>query len=345
MGIASLPVASVDPGDLNPALSLSTRLADLNGGAGVDLAGGLLITSGLQTALIDFSGAVTVEDALNAIRSQSSAAGVEVAVGISDDGTGIAIASRISGAGFSIAENGGTTAADLGVRTFSSATALAELNRGVGVLTAEPFTLDMTRRDGTSLSIDLSAASTVQDVLDAINAVDPGVLVATLNSTGNGITLRDDDGVSTGPLVVASNPLSEALGLAGSESGTDPTVPLVGRDPNPQEPPGVLNLLIRLEQALRAGDDPELNRLAPLIEAEVDRFGTVRADVGVRLQTLEEAETRLLDRDLRLQESLSNVFDVDIAEVLTQVAYTQATLEATLKLSAQSMSLSLVNYL
>jgi flagellar hook-associated protein 3 FlgL len=263
---------------------------------------------------------------------------------MNDSNSGIVVASRTSGANFSIGENGGTAATSLGLRTFSAATSLSDLNLGTGAPVGG-YKLEITRRDGSNASVDLSTASTVQDVLDAVNAVDPGVLVASLNATGNGITLLDNDGTSTGPLTVATNPLSTALGVAGSETGSDPTVPLAGSDPNPQEAPGVFNLLLRLETALRTGDDVELNRLAPKIDTELDRFDEVRADVGTRLQTLEQADNRLKDRAVTLQESLSNVFDADIAEVLSQVAYRQARLEATLRVSAQTMGLNLINYL
>ena len=44
---------------VNPNVTALTKLADLKGGAGIDLAG-LVITNGLKTVHIDFSGAVTV---------------------------------------------------------------------------------------------------------------------------------------------------------------------------------------------------------------------------------------------------------------------------------------------
>jgi len=345
LGIRSSPAAAVNGADVDPALSLRTRLADLNGGAGVNLAGGLRITSGDKTATIDLTGAVTVEDALNAIRSQAKVAGVDVSVGLTEDGTGIAVSSRVSGVPFGIGESGGTTAAGLGLRTFTGETRLADLNRGLGVPTASPNRLEITRRSGAVVSLDLSSASTIQDVLAAINAVDPGNLVASLNATGNGISLVDDDGVSTGPLMVAANELSEALGLAGSETGADPTVPLVGSDVNSQEAGGIMNLMIRLEAALRTGNDRELNLLAPLVDAEYNRSSEVRGELATRLQTLDEIDGRLKDRDITLRESLQGEFEIDIAEVLTQVTYRQATLEATLRISAQTMSLSLINYL
>src|SRR5690606_28831537 len=109
-------------------------------------------------------------------------ANLDVDVQINAAGNGLAITSRASGAAFSIGENGGTTARDLGIRTFSANTELADLNYGTGVPVNDGQPLKITRRDGTTLEIDLSSTNTIQDVLDRINAVDPGNLVASVTS-------------------------------------------------------------------------------------------------------------------------------------------------------------------
>src|SRR5207253_1420357 len=120
-----------------------------------------------------------------------------------------------SGVNFSIGENNGTNATALGLRTMTGSTALHDMNLGVGVPVDAGNPLVITRRDGTSVSVDLSGSITVDDVLNKLNAVDPGHLVASLNTVGNGISLLDDSGV--GPLAVASDELSRSLGIAGSE--------------------------------------------------------------------------------------------------------------------------------
>jgi hypothetical protein len=48
-------------------------------------------------------------------------------------------------------------------------------------------------------------------VLNAINAADPGVLTASLNAVGNGISITDTSG--TGALTVVENNVATALGL------------------------------------------------------------------------------------------------------------------------------------
>ncbi len=302
---------------------------------------GLSITLGNDVQTIDLSTAVTLEDVFNQIRRS----GLEVDVGLNDQGTAIAFSSRLSGVDFSVGENNGANAALLGIRTLTAETRLADLNRGLGVPVDEGAPLRITRRDESSIDISLAGANSIQDVLDAINAVDPGVLVASLNSVGNGITLLDNDGVSTGPLVVEENAVSVALGLNGEENGTDPTAPLVGQDVNPQEDQGLFNILSRLEKALRTGNNQELARLDPLLDREIDRFHLVRGEIGSRLRLLDQVEGRILDRDVLFKESLSIDFDTDLTEAITRVAQIQASLEATLRIAAQTSQLSILAFL
>ena len=339
LGIAGGPAAQIAGSDLDAALTIHTRLSDLNGGAGIDQTNGLVITNGSTTFTVDLTAAQTVEDVFNAILAADSS----LSVGINTAKDGFAISSRLSGAQFSIGENGGTTAADLGIRTFDGSTLLADLNRGLGVAVDSGASLEITRRDSSTVSVDLSGTRTVQDVLDAINAVDPGNLVASLNSVGNGISLLDNSG--TGPLAVAENSVGTELGLAGQEASGNPANPLIGEDSNPQETTGVLSILAALETALDAGDDAELQRLAGLIDTEIDRFNLVRADVGARLKLVEDIETRVLDQEVDLKEQLSEKFDADLTEVLTELLQQQQALEATLQIAAQSLNLSLLSYL
>ena len=350
LGIASAAAAQIPGTDLNPKVTLQTKLADLNGGAGVGSTGnGLLITNGPKSGTVNISSAVTVEDLFNQVR----AANLDLDPAINAAGNGITISSRLSAANFSIGEDGGTQAADLGVRTFRGTTLLADLNLGRGVPVRNldgdgnlmPAPSQITRRNGTTASVDLKGLFTVQQVLNAINAVDPGVLVASLNTVGNGISLVDNDGVSTGPLSVATNTVSTALGIAGSETGTNAAVPLVGSDVNPTQAKGVFSILSQLETALRNGDDVELSRLDSLINGEISRVNLVRGEIGTRLQTLEDVENRLLDEEVSLQESLSKEFDSDVTEVITQVSQVTSALQATMQVAALSFQLSLLNYL
>jgi len=116
---------------VQPRVTLLTPLAALRNGAGINTAG-FVITNGQATANINLASATTVEDLLNAVNGS----GVNVHAQINAAGTGIDILNPIQGTKMTISENGGTTAADLGVRSFTAATNLSELNGGKGIGTA-----------------------------------------------------------------------------------------------------------------------------------------------------------------------------------------------------------------
>ena len=348
LGLVSTATASLTGADLDPRLTTSTTLASLNGGNGIAASSGngLLITLDDESYTVDLNGLTTIEDLFNALQS----AVPDLAVGIAESGDALAISSRLSGTGFSIGENGETSAADLGIRTLTGSTLLEDLNGGQGTpLTPlgvdeapRPTEITIERRDGSTTTLDLAGLQTMQQVLDAITAVDAN-LTATLNSVGNGISITDSSG--TGSLTVVDSDVARSLGIAGTEAGPDNTVPLAGEDVNLQEPPGAIGLLSRLERALRDEDDRELERLAPLLDNEILRTNVVRAELGERLVTLEQTENRLLDGQIVLQEALSLEFDADLTEVITQVTQVSSTLDATMRIAAQSLQISLLNFL
>jgi flagellar hook-associated protein 3 FlgL len=145
-------------GTMQDSLTDSTAVGTTSGGTGtsLDLTSGLRIVNGSKTVTVDLSGADTVEDLLNIINGS----GANVLASMNAARTGIEIRSRMSGAAFSIGENGGTTATQLGVRTTTGSTTLASLNHGDGVQFAtdtEDFRI--TSRDGTSFGVSLSQGS------------------------------------------------------------------------------------------------------------------------------------------------------------------------------------------
>jgi flagellar hook-associated protein 3 FlgL len=341
LGIVGSAAASINSADLNPTLTLTTKLSDLNGGTGIGptAGNGLLITNGTTSKVVDLSGDVTVEDLLNQLRSPD----LNLSVGVNSAGNGLAISSRLNGADFSIGENNGQNATLLGIRTLTGGTLLSTLNYGQGVPVNAGQPLTITRRDGTVVNVDLSGSISVQDVLNKINAVDPGNLVASLKTVSNGISLLDNSGA--GPLAVDSNALGTALGLAGTEPGNNNAVPLVGKDVNPQTTGGILDILVRLQKALQTNDNPTLMRLNGEIETEGTRLTSVRGQIGARLQTLQSLDSSLKNQNLQTQQSLANAKDADLAKVLSELVAQQTAFEATLRTAAQTMQLSLVHFL
>src|SRR5206468_7588634 len=101
--------------------------------------------------------------------------------------TGIDLLNEEQGTDLTIGENGGTTAADLGVRSFSAGTPLGDLNFGKGIRTGAGADIQITRRDGTTFQVDLDPSTTVQDVIDKINTAASaagGGITASFASTG-----------------------------------------------------------------------------------------------------------------------------------------------------------------
>lgn len=341
LGIESAAAATINGGDLDPRITLQSNLSDLNGGTGIGATSGngLLINNGSKSGVVDISSAVTVEDLFNELQL----AGLDLATDLNDSGNGIAVSSRVSGADFSIGDNNGSNASLLGIRTLTGETKLTDLNHGLGVPVSSNRPLEITRRDGSVVEVDVSSATRIQDVLDAINTVDPGSLVASLNTVGNGISLADNSG--TGPLSVASDETSQALGIAGSETGTDNTVPLNGQDTAPRESQGILSLLSSIAVALRKGDDRELTRLNSLLDDESSRTLQVRGELGTRLRTLDDVENRLADEEVQLNDDLSQEFDADLSEVLTAFLAYQQNLQATYQVAADSFSLNLLSFI
>jgi flagellin-like hook-associated protein FlgL len=348
--------AGLDPSDtFNPELAGAgvvalTATATTSGGSGTTLShAGLVIENGGQSFTIDFTGAVTVEDLLN--RLNGSGAGVYAA--INAEGTGIDVRSRVSGSDFWIRENGGATAAQLGIR-------VEELNHELDIPTAgtTDFTIvvnlgniDLDPEDETaSLGISLTGASTVQEVLDSINNHpdnNGGVaLVATLTAN-NEIQISDANGR---PLTIQATGGSEAaeyFGLVAPDglerieaSGTVTGSAITFADSG-----SVFTTLLRLHDALKAGDVGAIERAIARIDEDINRATFARSEVGAREQALVIAQRNLEDEDVQLRSALSNEIEVDLVEAISNLTARQVSLQASLQTIGNILQLSLLDFI
>lgn len=333
---------AVTGASVKPSVTPLTRLADLRNGLGIDQAGGLRITSGGTTVTVNLSGATTVEDLLNAING----AGPNVLAEINADGTGINVMNPAQGTTLSIAENGGTTAADLGVRSFGPGSLLSDFNAGRGVRTVNGADFRVTRSDGTTFDVDLTpAATTVQDVINAINAASGGAgVTASLAAVGNGIALTDTAG---GPGTLSVTPLnfSDAasdLGLTASPAAGNV---ITGADVNVVSATGVFANLAKLRDALRADDQGGITAAAEGLTADSARATQIRGETGARVQGLESRQGRLDDQDVATKALLSELADTDFTDAISRFQTLQNALQASLRTSASLMNLSLLDFL
>ncbi|HEX4053571.1 MAG TPA: flagellar filament capping protein FliD [Tepidisphaeraceae bacterium] len=211
-----------------------TPLSQLNGGAGVP-AGQFRITDASgNSAVINTSNDVNLDDVVSQI---NNADGIAVHASVTDQG--LVITDQSGGAGtLSIQDiNGGTTAQSLGIvgtgtggtligsniNYITAGTTLAQLNDGNGVATtiAGQNDFTVTVGDGSQIGVSLNGAKTVGDVINDINTVGGSKLKASINAAGNGITLTDTSGGGGGMTLTADNGSEAAkdLGLTGAASG------------------------------------------------------------------------------------------------------------------------------
>jgi len=315
-----------------------TPLADLLGGTGIDPTG-FNISNGTTSKTITLAGLTTVQDLVNAVNTS----GLGVRASINPQGTGIDLFNATQGSSITVSEIGGTTATELGFRTFSPTTLLSSLNDGQGVSTPAGNQFSITSADGTVTNIALTNAVTVQDVINQINTATAGKVTASFATTGNGIVLTDNT-VGTGKLTVASlNAATTAadLGLTTTETAGV----ITGTDVNPVGVSGIFTDLQNLRNALRSNSTSGITAAAVGLQTDSTTVSDVNGQVGAQLQNLANRSTDLSSQTLANQTLLSSFQDVDYASAVTQYQTLQTGLQAALEVTSKTISLSLLNYI
>ena len=333
----------VNGASVGPTVTELTQLADLKNGAGIDQAGGLTITNGQKSATIDLSAATTVEDLLNDINSS----GTGVTAQINADGTGINILNPTQGTDLRIAESGGTTAADLGIRSFDANSPLSDLNDGKGVRTVAGADFSITDSNGVSFDVDLDDTQhSIQDVLDTINtaATTAGAgVTASFATTGNGIVLTDTAG-GAGTLTAApqnfSNALSD-LGLTATASGGA----INGTDIDPVQAQGLFANIIKLRDSLTSNDQDGVTEASEGLQNDLSRVTVIRGQNGATLQELTSRQNRLDDENIATKSLLSQLTDTDFTAAITQFQQLQTSLQASLESAGKILNMSLMDFL
>ena len=346
--------------DVNPALTAQTPLDALSG-VTVPL-GTIRLVNGGQTRDLDLSGASTVQDVMNLVAGLKIGIRVEIA----STGDRLNFINTLSGApsgAMSIGEvTGGSTATQLGVRSLSGSTLLADFNdgRGVQIKTGgvNPITglpdpaLDqdfrITLKDGRTFDVDLEDVETVQDVLDQINVAASAAGVTALEfqaglaSMGNGLALTDNTvGTTTSVTVLNASAAAADRGILGSTTSAT----LAGEDRATVAVDSVFSHLMALRDALQANDERGIELATGKLDADITRVASARADVGVRTRRVTDAAGR--EEDLKIQDTglKSQVQDLDYTEAAVRFAGLQQQLQAALMTAGQTQSLSLLDFL
>lgn len=336
--------ALISGGDLGPRVTMLTPISELKRGGTIDLAGGLTVTNGPRSAVIDLSNAQTVQDIINAINGS----GLHIRAAINPSGTGLDVYNEVSGTALTIAENSGTTAGDLGLRTLHGGALLSFMNfgRGIGLDPAEDD-LRIQARDGSTVDVNLDGAVTLQDVIDAINTAAQAAnvnITASLNAVENGLRIDDATG-GTGALGVISLHQSTAAVDLGFTAADPSATSLVGADPSGIRVESVLGALVELESALRRDDTQGISLAAERLVRFQEESARVHGMVGARAQAMRARLDQTLDASRTNEIHLSEIRDLDYAESITELQTMQTTLQANLQVSSTLLNLSLLDFL
>ncbi len=333
-------------GDVQPRLTLTTELSDLS--VPIDLASGLRITQGEQTRTADFSSANTVQDLVNEIDRLQLGLRLEV----NDEGTGLNLVSEVSGISLSVGENGGTTASDLGIRTYGPNTSLSDFRNGLGI---EPITgqddMQFTLNNGVSFGVDASGLGTVDELITAIeNAATAAGLTVGVNfsvdyvSSGNGLVFTDStpgtDGFTIGR--VGQSLVADQLGMLKEDSTA---LTFTSSDEAQVRVENVFTHLTDLRDSLLNDDTLGITIAAGKLDVDTQQVTQARASVGVRAQRVERQIERSEDLKLMEKTMLSDLRDADLTEVITRYSQLQIELQASLQIGAQNLQYSLLDFL
>jgi flagellar hook-associated protein 3 FlgL len=205
--------------DLNPQVTLDTRLSDLLGPAGNDVNVGILtVATNVETVQVDLSSADTVGDVIDMLNAnlpeEFQASLVNNAIRITS-----------SGSSFTITDSaGGTTASDLGIfspdpsaavfgddldAAVTLRTRVGDLFDGAGADLSDGIRITNGQR---SAVVDFAGAETIEDLLNRINLADVGV-AAQIRDDGKTLEVRNR--ISGADLTIGENggDLATVLGI------------------------------------------------------------------------------------------------------------------------------------
>lgn len=328
--------------DLDPIARVTTALSELRDGAGLDLSG-LVITNGNLSATLDFSAAETLEDVIN----QINASGTSVVARLSGDGRSLMVQSNLAGAELRVEENGGTTAAELGLWVDVDQLQLAALNGGTGIFQADGADFRITTSDGTTIDIELAGASTLGEVVELLNdhPENDGKFIAESAGSPTRLRLTDTAGGPDELQVAAINGSYSAstLGLEGASTGGV----LEGGDlrPGGTRLVSVFDGFALLHQGLATSDTTVLTRALEALENAETKVLETRAEIGGQVRRLEISARRTELERLEMSELVSLEGDTDLATAIVEFQQQQTVYQAALQTAAALIQPSLLEFL
>ncbi len=326
--------------DLNPGIDQNTRLSDLNRGRGVNL-GSMRIADDNADVFWDINlhSATTVGDVINTINSCEIAG---LSADINAFHKGLKLIHTGSGKDLTLSETKGTTGRDLGILTnllVPSASQPSSLEgQNLNPILTEDTPISLLKSGGglnlgtikiaqetTQRIVDLSSASTVGEIIDAICNSIPGV-VASVNSLEKGISVEST--VVGKSLVVSDGDdkkSARGLGISGS--------------------PDMLGSLSFLMEALYNQDGEVISEGLETLNSGLEEISCHKAKTEAKLKILENIEARLRDLRTGTSKLLSEVNSADVSRVTTDLANQQSVFKSALKRGSALVQPTLLDFI
>ncbi|MCC6123436.1 MAG: hypothetical protein IT426_00590 [Pirellulales bacterium] len=315
-------------------------------------ASGVVYNENTRTLTVGFTlGATTASQVVDAINNSPAATLFEAELApIPNDGSG-AIA---NGGPFVMSGGSGTNKAQANavMPGFNNDLIFAAKNPGIAYNNVQiQFTGIPGGPGGVAGAVNFSrVGNTIAVTYDSILGADANQIAA---AWGNAANWPVDDPARS-ELTVALDPADGIPNLGGglAADATAAIAPMTtgvkiitGDDVNPQETLGIFTALMRMRDAIRSNNLPELGRSVDMLDEATTNLNYTRAELGSRQQGLQMVQDSLATEDIDLQSALSQNRDVDMVQVVSELAARQAAYQASLMSLGKIMQISLLNYL
>ncbi len=361
----------------DPTIVGTTRLENLNGGAGVDMINArfrITNDSGVPNVAIDLSGAQTVDDVITAVNTQLSAAGVNnVTLDIDPSGTAFRLRdTNGTPLGLRVDDfEGESTAQDLGLRGYVNDELVGTDLEPRKVITidengpGETTVADLgllgsfqQSRDGTDLDPQLTLTTPVNElkssiglslgtirltqgdtfaIVDLAPATTVGEIITRINNSGLDVHASLND-AQTGIQVVSTD-TSQSLTIVDEDATR--TASVIGLKGSPD----LLGNMLLLIDALENNDQKMIAEMIGAFEEGSNHILDTRASVGANIRRMESTSSRLDAFSLSVTRLLSEIEDADIIKVTTELATQQNVYQAALNATARVLMPSLVDFI
>ncbi len=362
-----------------PEIALTTPLANLNSGNGVDMQPGRFVIrdGGSTNVTIDLAGAITVGDVITAINTQLAAAGINnVTAALNGAQTGINITdTNGTPLGLLVEDTAATesTAFDLGlIGPINPLLAGNALNPRPSFTISEAAVGETTAADmgilgqftynhvGTDIGPELLSTTLLSQFANNLGIArgqlrishgETDLVIDTSNPAL--ITVQDFlDAINNSGLNITASINAAGTGIQIQNNDPTRTLTIANVDENRAASAlgiagaaDVLGTMILLVDALRSDDRQTVSELIGTLDSSLNVVLNERASAGAKVIRMETTLTRLEEYEVNYTKLLSEVEDADITKLITDLAMQENAYQAALNSAAKILQPSLLNFI